>query len=540
VVVTVLLGATAFMEWRTDQVAVGFRLEVALVRLVVTMMVLSLAYVVLLRLVKEEIGLIRLAYGQLTGDVLFSAALVLITGGTSSVFTFFFSLIIVLSAVLLYRTGALYMATASSLLLVVIGMLELGVLGAPAFVDALRLAGVDPIAGDLPGSRTIFRNIVANVVAFYAIAFLGSYLVSQLRRSDEQIQRSRLSLEDLRVLHRNIVSSIQSGLITIDEDLGITFFNREAERITGFKGKELLGEDIGDHFSDLKQILLNEDKVMSQNQELTLHVFDGELSYVQWTISPLIDARQQFVGRVLIFEDVTRDRAMQERVKKSEQFASLGRVSAAIAHEIRNPLASISGSIQLLGSTLELSEEDQRLMEIVGRETESLNQWITDFLTYARPRMGEFVDVDLARLLSDGLLILKGDEKSANIETALEAPGECFVNADPTYLKQVIWNILNNAVQAMPEGGTLTVSLVSHEDHRGRLHRASFTDTGVGIPEHVRERLFEPFYTTRKSGTGLGLATAYRIVTEMNGSISVESEVGVGTTFMVELPSAIK
>ena len=148
--------------------------------------------------------------------------------------------------------------------------------------------------------------------------------------------------------------------------------------------------------------------------------------------------------------------------------------------------------------------------------------------------------MDLARLLSDGLLILKGDEKSANIETTLEAPGACFVNADPTYLKQVIWNILNNAVQAMPQGGTLTVSLVSHEDHRGHFRRVSFADTGVGIPEHVQERLFEPFYTTRKSGTGLGLATAYRIVNELNGSISVESEVGVGTTFMLELPSAIK
>ena len=231
---------------------------------------------------------------------------------------------------------------------------------------------------------------------------------------------------------------------------------------------------------------------------------------------------------------------MQERVKKSEQFASLGRVAAAIAHEIRNPLASLSGSIQLLGSTLELSEDDKRLMEIVGRETESLNQWITDFLTYARPRIGEFVHLDLARLVSDGLLILKGDEKSATIETICEAPEACFVNADPTYLKQVVWNILNNAVQAMPDGGTLTVSVASIEDHRGRFHRASFQDTGEGIPDHVKERLFEPFYTTKQEGTGLGLATAFRIANELGGSITVDSEVGVGSTFVLELPAALK
>ena len=539
VVVTVLLVATALLEWRSSQMHIGLRSEVALVRLVAVMIVLSLGYFVLLNAVRDPRSLIRLAYGQLAGDAVFAFALVLITGGTSSVFTFFFSMIIVVAAILLNRSGALLMATVAALLLLFIGLLELGIIEAPTVIAEFQAAGVDPWGTDAPPPQAVALSLAVNVVGFFAIAMLGSLLVRQLRLSDEQIQQSQLSLDDLRVLHRNIVSSIQSGLITVDENLMITFVTPEVERITGLSGREMLGRPISQIFGDLKPILANPDKVMGQNEELTLQVLRGALTYLRWSISPLKDARGELVGRVLIFDDVTQDRAQRERMKHEEQFASLGRLAAAIAHEIRNPLTSISGSIQMLSNNVELSEDDSRLMNIVSREIENLNQWLSDFLTYARPRMGERIPLNLHALIQEALVVLKGDEKFANIETVHEGVTTAMVDGDPTYLKQVIWNILNNAVQVMPQGGRLTVRIEPHEDDRGFFHRVRFTDTGPGIPKHVLERLFEPFFTTKPSGTGLGLATAFRIVSEHGGNLSAESPPGEGASFVLELPQTV-
>lgn len=536
---TVLLGATALIEWQARiQSTASVATEVTIYRLVAIVCLLSLLYVVALKFVSGRKQLVSLAYVQLCGDALFAAALVFITGGTASVFTFFFSLTIVLAAIILFRPGALTLATLSSLLLLLIGMTEMGILSESAILTDMRLSGVgplDPVGTEEQSLTTIAKNLVVNVVAFYVIAFLASYLADQLRRSDERIQESELSLEDLRVLHRNIVASIQSGLITINQSLQVTFFNREAERITGYQSREILYQDITRYFSDLKQIFLNEDKIRGQTVELTSEVFRGQLCYVRWTISPLLDSRGARIGHVLIFDDETDVRHMQEQMKRDENFASLGRVAAAIAHEIRNPLASISGSIQLLRSTLDLEEDDRRLMEIVNRETDNLNSWITDFLMYARPRVGERVSIPIAPLIADSLAVLANDEQSAGIEVVFDPSVEARTYGDPTYLKQVVWNVINNAIQAMNGQGTLTIEISELGEDKGGFNRVAFRDTGPGIPDDVLERLFEPFFTTKASGTGLGLATVYRIVSEHGGAVTVDTGAN-GTTFMVDLP----
>lgn len=539
-VVTVLLGATALIEWQVRiQTAAVTGTEVAIYRLVAAVCLLSLGYVIALKTVHSLPGLRRLATVQLTGDALFAAGLVFITGGTASVFTFFFSVAILLAAILLYRAGALYVATLSALLLLAIGMMEMGVLSASTWLVEMQLSGVgplDPVGVESQSIATIGKNLIVNVVAFYAVAFLASYLADQLRRTDAQIQQSQMSLQDLRLLHRNIVNSIQSGLITVNPNREISFFNHVAEQLTAYSASEMVGHDITRYFSDLKQIFSNEDKLQSQTEELTCQVFRGKLSYIRWTISPLRDARGDTIGYVLIFDDVTRVREMEEAVQYAERFASVGRMAAAIAHEIRNPLASISGSIQLLSNSLDLDDDNRRLMNIVGRETDSLNDWISDFLIYARPRLGDRVPVDLHRMVSDALTVLKHDEKSANIDVGFEADSGALVLADPAYIKQVVWNIINNAVQAMPDGGRLDVSIDPLDDERGSFHRICFSDSGRGITDEVKGRLFEPFFTTKATGTGLGLATVFRVVTEHGGFVSVHSEPGLGASFSVDLP----
>jgi len=538
-VVTVLLGATALIEWQARiQSSASVATEVTIYRLVAMVCALSLIYVVALKLVFGRRQLVSLAYVQLCGDALFAAALVFITGGTASVFTFFFSLTIVLAAIILFRAGAITLATLSSLLLLLIGMTEMGILSESSLLTDMRLSGVgplDPVGTEEQSITTIATNLVVNVVAFYVIAFLASYLADQLRRSDERIQESELSLEDLRALHRNIVASIQSGLITVNQSLQVTFFNGEAERITGYQSREILYQDITRYFSDLKQIFLNEDKIRGQTVELTSEVLRGKLCYVRWTISPLLDSRGARIGHVLIFDDETDVRHMQEQMKRDENFASLGRVAAAIAHEIRNPLASISGSIQLLRSTLDLEEDDRRLMEIVNRETDNLNSWITDFLMYARPRVGERVPIPIAPLIADSVAVLANDEHSTGIDVVFNPTDVAVTYGDPTYLKQVVWNVINNAVQAMEGQGRLTIEITERREDKGVFHRVVFSDTGPGIPDSVLERLFEPFFTTKPNGTGLGLATVYRIVSEHGGFVTVDTS-AQGTTFLIDLP----
>ena len=538
-VVTVLLGATALIEWQARvQSSSSVTTEVTIYRLVAMVCALSLIYVFALKLVFGRRQLVSLAYVQLCGDALFAAGLVFITGGTASVFTFFFSLTIVLAAIILFRAGAITLATLSSLLLLLIGMTEMGILSEPSALIDVRLSGIgplDPVGTEEQSIPSIAKNLVVNVVAFYVIAFLASYLADQLRRSDERIQESELSLEDLRALHGNIVGSIQSGLITVNQSLQITFFNGEAERITGYQSREILYQDITRYFSDLKQIFLNEDKVRGQTVELTSEVLRGKLCYVRWTISPLLDSRGARIGHVLIFDDATDIRHMQGQTTRDENFASLGRVAAAIAHEIRNPLASISGSIQLLRSTLDLEEDDRRLMEIVNRETDNLNSWITDFLMYARPRVGGRFPIPIAPLIADSLAVLANDERSAGIEVVFNPAAEAVTVGDPTYLKQVVWNVINNAVQAMEGQGRLTIEITERREDKGVFHRVMFSDTGPGIPDAVLERLFEPFFTTKPSGTGLGLATVYRIVSEHGGLVTVDTGAH-GTTFLIDLP----
>ena len=537
VVVTFLLAATALFGLTQHEPSRGIlSAEGALYALVAAVYLLSVGYAIALRVMTDLKRLLLLAYLQLTGDALFAAVLVLVTGGTASVFTFFFSLSIVLAAIILYRAGAIYAATVSSAMLLVIGLIEVGFIGPADWVNMIRrdalLAG-EPVAN--VGSAVAY-NLVVNVIAFYAIAMLASYLADQLRRTDIKLEQNRVSLEDLRALHENIISSIQSGLITVNQNHQITFFNHFAEAITGLSSTEVLYKDITGLFADLRQIFSNEDKLHSQHEEHTSQILRGRVAFVRWTISPLLDSREERIGHVLIFDDVTRVREMEARMKRDDQFATVGKLASAIAHEIRNPLASISGAIQLLNQTIELEDDDRRLMNIISREADTLNQWITDFLTYDRPRYGDRVPIDFRAMISDAALVLKQDPKSERLNLTVEAGDEALVLADPTYLKQVLWNILKNALQAMPDGGDLTITLDPTNDERGEFYRASFKDTGGGIPEAVRERIFEPFFTTKEGGTGLGLPTVYRIVTEHGGTVTLETEMGVGTTFTVALP----
>ena len=228
-----------------------------------------------------------------------------------------------------------------------------------------------------------------------------------------------------------------------------------------------------------------------------------------------------------------RVREAEEAMRRAEKLSAMGKLAAGIAHEIRNPLASMSGSIQMLRDELELSQENRRLMDIILRESERLNRLITDFLDYARPYNPEKKEIDFSCVVAETLDVFeKGLSKDQSIKVQKEIKSGVKVFGEHERLKEVLWNLFNNAVQSMHAGGNLAISL----DTYGSMAKVVVRDSGEGIDAKDLNRVFEPFFTTKTYGTGLGLATVYRIVEAHGGNIRVDSENGKGTVFTVMLP----
>lgn len=536
IVLTVLVTATALVNleptgWGISGLTQGTIYVVALVGYV-----LSGAYAFALRALRHR-GAVVLGYVELMGDVALATPLVLLTGGSGSVFTLFYSLSTVLAAVLLGRVGALFVATVSAGCLFGIAGLEFGWLDVAGWLESLRAWGARGLrVGSGVERSEVVYNLVVNVVAFYTVAMLASYLAEQLERSDVQLEKERLQAAELRALHERIVGSIESGLVTLDLEGRVTFFNRAAEEMLGWSGEEMRGVRLVELLPELAESLA-ESETTGRADRVTGHDDPSRgRRELRWRMAPLRDAEGGRRGQLLIAEDITEVRRLEEEKKRAEELATLGRLAAAMAHEIRNPLASISGSIEVLRSTAQLDADDARLVTIVSREAEALNAWLTDFLTYARPNLGELVRVDLRELVDEARAMLEHDGSCHSVEVALEGGNEVPVRGDPNYLKQVCWNLLSNAAQAMGGEGRIRVVVERLDEGEHGYGRLRVEDAGRGMSEDEQARIFEPFYTTRVGGTGLGLPTVERIVREHGGRVDVESRKGVGTTFVVDLP----
>lgn len=474
-----------------------------------------------------------LAYLQIVGDALFSTALVLITGGCESLFTFLYSLSIVNAGVVLFRRGALFSATVNVLCLSLVALAQAEVFGAtPAsFVSSGALFS-QPAVG-LVELRDLLPHFVVNVLAFYGIAFLSGYLAEQLRTAAAVAEQQRTGLRELTTLYDNIVSSLENGLLTVGLDRRITFANTTACSMVGRRSQDVVGRRVDELFPDMGPVLDNPDKLQGTRSEVTTQVVAGRTLYLRWSVSPLRDSAGRSSGHILLLFDITPLREMEEQVKRSEHMAALGRLASSIAHEIRNPLASMSGSIQLLRDSLDVQGSDRKLMDIVVREADSLSRWIGGFLDYARPRRFVQEKVDLAEMARSVVEMLRNDERSRGVEVVLDVQGPVVMEGDRFRLEAVLWNLSLNAVQSVGSGGRVVVRLAAGA---GDVELA-VSDNGPGVPPDLRQRIFEPFFTTRERGTGLGLPTAYRNVLDHSGTITVGPGAdGTGATFTVRLP----
>jgi two-component system sensor histidine kinase PilS (NtrC family) len=476
---------------------------------------------------------------QIATDVAVVTVLVHVTGGVESIFGFLYVPITVYAALVLGRRGA-YGAS---------------VLSACAYGAVLLLAtGWDGAAGvPAPVQGALFG---VHAGALLLVALLASALSHERDRADQALDERTLALRRLQRLHERTVESLTSGLLTTDALGRITSFNPEAERITGIAAAEALGRTLADVIPGAPEVVFDAggrgERGERARARLRFRSRGGQELHLGIAGSVLRGADGGGAGHVVIFQDVSRVVEMEGELRRQERLAAVGQLSAHLAHEIRNPLAAISGSIQVLDATLPCSvkdDETRRLLDIAVREADRLNRLITDFLQFARPGPSKRTTVSVALVVEEVLHMLDS-VCPPSVRVSLDAPRELRVLADENQLRQLLWNLLLNALQALPDGGSVDVTVAqvpaqapAAGDRRAaeegtRWVEIEVADTGAGIPEDVLDHIFDPFFTTKKEGTGLGLATVHRIVEGHGGHLAVESVVGAGTRFRIRLPHA--
>jgi two-component system sensor histidine kinase PilS (NtrC family) len=388
-------------------------------------------------------------------------------------------------------------------------------------------------------SRTI-QSVGLFDIAFFVVGLLSARLAEQQSGSDVRLRAATQSLATLRALHERIVESIGSGVVTTDLEGRIFTFNAAAEEITGYDEKDVRGQGASVFFGELTEHITNlvhasDTRATSPRFEADCLTAEGMRLRLGFSISPLSSESGETTGMVITFQDLTHIRALEETSRRQDQLAAIGRMAASIAHEIRNPLAAMRGSIQMLRHEIQGASSQAELMEIILRESDRLNRIITDFLNYARPRSASHAKVDIGELLHQTFTLLRYspeiNERQSVEDQVIDGP--LMVDADAEQLQQVFWNLARNALQSMPEGGTFRARASRNSENRLSI---TFSDTGRGMSPAQVEHLFEPFSSTT-GGTGLGLSIVYQIIREHGGTINVRSREGQGTTISVELPT---
>ena len=508
--------------------------------------ILALANAIFLRL---AFHLLSVAWFQVMGDLFVVGGIIYTTGGVESPLSFVFLFVIIGSSVILPRAASYLTASGASIIYGMIVDLEYFEIIKPIYIFTKSNVSYQ--------GAYLFYIVALNTASFFAVAYLSSILSQRLRAIKDELQNKNIDFQKLQQFHRNVVQNMVNGLMTTDLEGRITSVNLACESITGYPTSECIGQpcyqllplrDLTHLFNGAENKL-----IMPHHIEGECTRKDGETILISMKISHLISPEadseknldQQVEGFVCVFEDRTEIHHMEEKMKQSEQMAVVGKFSAGLAHEIRNPLASLSGSIQVLQETLHTDEEQQQLMDIVLKETDRVNDIVTEFLNFSQPRKSKVTVIDLTQLLQDIIILMKNSNAyDPSIDIQLVAPPEhIIIQSEEAQIKQMVWNLCLNGMQAMDKSGKLTLTLkkvdrYKHKDYetnrRGVL--VIVEDQGRGISQEEQKSIFEPFFTTREEGVGLGLPTVKKIVERFAGYIGVESEPGRGTCFDVFLP----
>jgi two-component system sensor histidine kinase PilS (NtrC family) len=454
---------------------------------------------------------------QVLTDMVLVSLVIYATGGVDSSFNFLYPLVIIVACILLPRVWA-YLTAALAFIL---------------YGTVLELTYFEVIPSystTHPELKALQAIILVNLFGYLAVSYLAGLLATKLRQVDVKLKDTSGALENLQALHENIIQSITEGLITTGLDGHITFVNSAAEKLLDCSQQQLTGEPIHRLFLDPLPRVDSE----RAHAEVRSLMPNGFRKTFRVLVSALAVPGRGNLGYVYTFDDLTEIRRLEREIRMQDRLAAVGRLAAAIAHEIRNPLTSIAGAVHLISGIPDLSDEHRQLLQIVTRESERLNDIITDFLAYSRGRQYQFKKVDLLPLLEDTLTLLEHrltmENRGIRIERKYKT-SEAWTLADGDKIKQVFWNFCENAVRAMPQGGTLTVSVEAN----GNAWEMHFADTGPGMSPQLIEKVFEPFQSQFEGGTGLGLAIVYQIVQAHEGKVWARSKPGQGCVFVLRL-----
>ena len=528
VVVTILLGLSL-----TFQVTKGERVETFYALIVFTYAITILYALVLRRLMSPD-ALVQFAWAQITVDFLLETVLIARTGGIESPFAVLYVITVTVASLVPRRRVGLQTA---SVCIILFGILT-----------NVQLYGVAEVWGWLPPARLSAAETLQAFgvysLAFLVVGFLSGALADQLRCSDESLREKEQGLIRLQAFHENIVRSISSGVFTTDDGGRITSFNPAAQEATGYSLEQVQGRPWREVFN-WHPSQQNDERILHASANRRFEVeckrADGSRLILGMTLSPLHEQGEE-TGLVGVFKDLTQIRDLEEEMRRKDWLASLGEMSAGMAHEIRNPLGALAGAMQMLRKDLHVDETSQRLMEIAVREATRLDTIVTQFLQYARPPELNLAEFDLNKVLAETLDLVQHEarkRKNIRIVTSL-AGGALLGQVDQDQMKQVFWNLATNAFDAMPKGGQLTIATGCRKiDVGGRkadVVEISFQDTGEGVPKKNLDKIFLPFFTTKKQGSGLGLAAVHRIVDLHGGWIKVDSQERQGSRFVICLP----
>ncbi len=502
--------------------------------------VFTLAFTLLLALDKKRrvttLGAAVIAL-QFISELTVEVGIIYATGATNSPFSALCLLTIVSAAMIFRLTGTLLIASLLSLLYAGVVWLGLPEVENPGLnVGALRVF--------FEAQDTVFYSLFLHILMFYLTAFIAGFLAERLIAQDRQLADTSRELRRARLETDDILYHLNSGLLTVDAQGTIVFFNRAAEKILEYREEEIKGrlctDVFGERMPNLAQCLMESIDLREAHvrREITISSSRGTEIPVGLSISILTEPDLSVRGVIAIFSDLREAKMLEAKMRAADRLAAVGELSASIAHEIHNPLAAISGSVEMLKNDLVLSGENRRLMELILKESQRLNKILSEFLQYARVDRPAYTKVDLCHTISDVLRLLHhhdsfGDNIAISFETRLPV---VYVTGDEDLLKQLLLNLMVNACEAF-EGRPGRIAVEVRTDEQKGQAWLQIEDNGPGIPEDVQRKIYQPFFSTKKSGTGLGLAIVHRICSTLKLRMRVRSEIGRGTCFTIEFNS---